>query len=94
MSESLLTMAGVRERVGLSPSMIYRLISQGEFPEPGKFGPRCAVGGDSVAGLGGQRSRRMPLLGVGVFRHQPQPQPREGVVRAFNRPTYAGDTVA
>lgn len=40
MSESLLTMAGVRERVGLSPSMIYRLISQGDFPAPGKFGTR------------------------------------------------------
>lgn len=39
-TESLLPMAAVRERVGLSPSMIYRLISQGEFPEPGKFGTR------------------------------------------------------
>lgn len=40
MSESLLPMAEVRKRVGLSPSMIYRLISQGEFPRPGKFGTR------------------------------------------------------
>lgn len=40
MAESLLTMAGVRQRVGLSPSMIYRLIGQGEFPQPGKFGTR------------------------------------------------------
>ena len=40
MSESLLPMAEVRKRVGLSPSMIYRLIGQGEFPAPGKFGTR------------------------------------------------------
>lgn len=40
MSESLLPMAEVRKRVGLSPSMIYRLIGQGEFPRPGKFGTR------------------------------------------------------
>lgn len=40
MSERLLPMAAVRELVGLSPSMIYRLIGQGQFPTPGKFGTR------------------------------------------------------
>lgn len=40
MSESLLPMAEVRKRVGLSPSMIYRLVSEGRFPAPGKFGTR------------------------------------------------------
>lgn len=39
-TESLLPMTEVRKRVGLSPSMIYRLISQGAFPSPGKFGTR------------------------------------------------------
>lgn len=39
-AESLLPMSGVRQRVGLSPSMIYRLVSQGQFPRPGKFGTR------------------------------------------------------
>ncbi len=40
MSESLLPMAEVRKRVGLSASMIYRLVGEGRFPRPGKFGTR------------------------------------------------------
>lgn len=39
-TESLLPMAEVRSRVGLSASMIYRLISEGRFPRPGKFGTK------------------------------------------------------
>ena len=39
-AESLLPMAEVRKRVGLSPSMIYRLVAEGRFPKPGKFGTR------------------------------------------------------
>ena len=34
-AESLLPMAEVRKRVGLSASMIYRLVSEGRFPKPG-----------------------------------------------------------
>ena len=40
MSESLLSIPDVCQRVGLSPSMIYRLVSQGQFPRPAKFGTR------------------------------------------------------
>lgn len=40
MSESFLPMTEVRKRVGLSASMIYRLISEGRFPKPAKFGTR------------------------------------------------------
>lgn len=40
MGESLLPMAEVRKRVGLSPSMIYRLVGESRFPRPGKFGTR------------------------------------------------------
>jgi prophage regulatory protein len=40
MSESLLPMAEVRRRVGLSSSMIYRLVAEGRFPRPGKYGTR------------------------------------------------------
>ncbi|SDQ43588.1 AlpA family phage regulatory protein [Pseudoxanthomonas sp. CF125] len=39
-AESFLTMQGVRGRVGLCPSMIYRLVNQGQFPKPAKFGTR------------------------------------------------------
>lgn len=39
-SESLLPMTEVRKRVGLCPSMVYRLVSQGRFPKPGKFGTK------------------------------------------------------
>ena len=40
MSESLLPMASVKLRVGLSASMIYRLVAANAFPRPGKFGTR------------------------------------------------------
>lgn len=33
-------MAEVRRRVGLSSSMIYRLVAEGRFPRPGKYGTR------------------------------------------------------
>jgi prophage regulatory protein len=33
-------MIEVRRRVGLSSSMIYRLVAEGRFPRPGKYGTR------------------------------------------------------
>ena len=40
-------MPDLRQKVGLSKSQIYKLIQQGEFPEPVKFGRKVSVWTDS-----------------------------------------------
>lgn len=57
-AESLLPMAEVRKRVGLSQSMIYRLIAEGHFPKPGKFGTRSLWVESEVAAWIAERIRR------------------------------------
>jgi len=57
MSESLLPMAEVRKRVGLSASMIYRLVSEGRFPKPGKFGTRSLWSSSEVDAWVAERIR-------------------------------------
>jgi len=42
-SRKFLRLPSVSERVGLSRSQIYKLIQQGEFPEPIKLGPKISV---------------------------------------------------
>ena len=40
-------MPDLRQKVGLSKSQIYKLIQQGEFPEPVKLGRKVSVWTDS-----------------------------------------------
>ena len=40
-------MPDLRQKVGLSKSQIYKLIQQGEFPEPIKLGKKISVWTDS-----------------------------------------------
>jgi len=42
-SRKFLRLPSVSEKVGLSRSQIYKLIQQGEFPEPIKLGPKISV---------------------------------------------------
>lgn len=42
-SRKFLRLPSVSEKVGLSRSQIYKLIQQGEFPEPIKLGPKVSV---------------------------------------------------
>jgi len=42
-SKKFLRLPSVSEKVGLSRSQIYKLIQQGEFPEPIKLGPKISV---------------------------------------------------
>ena len=42
-STKFLRLPPVIERVGLSRSQTYKLIQQGEFPEPVKLGPKISV---------------------------------------------------
>jgi len=42
-STKFLRLPSVSEKVGLSRSQIYKLIQQGEFPEPIKLGPKISV---------------------------------------------------
>ena len=42
-SIKFLRLPSVSEKVGLSRSQIYKLIQQGEFPEPIKLGPKISV---------------------------------------------------
>jgi len=42
-SRKFLRLPSVSEKVGLSRSQIYKLIQQGEFPEPIKLGPTISV---------------------------------------------------
>jgi len=42
-SRKFLRLPSVAEKVGLSRSQIYKLIQQGEFPEPIKLGPKISV---------------------------------------------------
>ena len=42
-STKFLRLPSVIDKVGLSRSQIYKLIQQGEFPEPVKIGPKISV---------------------------------------------------
>ena len=42
-SKKFLRLPTVIEKVGLSRSQIYKLIQQGDFPEPVKIGPKISV---------------------------------------------------
>ena len=42
-STKFLRLPSVIEKVGLSRSQIYKLIQQGDFPEPVKIGPKISV---------------------------------------------------
>ena len=42
-SKKFLRLPSVIEKVGLSRSQIYKLIQQGDFPEPVKIGPKISV---------------------------------------------------
>ena len=42
-SRKFLRLPSVSKKVGLSRSQIYKLIQQGEFPEPIKLGPKISV---------------------------------------------------
>ena len=42
-SRKFLRLPSVSEKVGLSRSQIYKLIQQGEFPEPIKLGPKISA---------------------------------------------------
>lgn len=48
MSQSrFIRMPDLRQKVGLSKSQIYKLIQQGEFPEPVKLGRKVSVWTDA-----------------------------------------------
>ena len=42
-STKFLRLPSVIDKVGLSRSQIYKLIQQGDFPEPVKIGPKISV---------------------------------------------------
>jgi prophage regulatory protein len=42
-SKKFLRLPSVIDKVGLSRSQIYKLIQQGDFPEPVKIGPKISV---------------------------------------------------
>ena len=42
-SRKFLRLPSVIDKVGLSRSQIYKLIQQGDFPEPVKIGPKISV---------------------------------------------------
>lgn len=42
-SRKFLRQPSVSEKVGLNRSQIYKLVQQGEFPEPIKLGPKISV---------------------------------------------------